>query len=153
MISSIYLSKDYYKKERSICCEDYSKIEGYEEAISSKKRYVLHHRKETRDEFGNFLDKPISSMKLQEMGLYYRRPAKELIFLSSSQHGLEHGYFDKNRIAVKCINTNECFLSLGEASRSMKNKGIIISAVRIKELCESSQIDEKTGLQFEFINS
>lgn len=65
---------------KKFCCEDISLIEYYEEAVKSNKRYCCHHK--------NGLDK--SREKLKEEGLYFNRPACELIFLSISEHRRLH---------------------------------------------------------------
>lgn len=69
-----------YKKVH-YCCEDISLIENYEEAKNSEELYDIHHRKE---------DEGYSRKELIDMGLYYDRPASELIFLSHSEHASHH---------------------------------------------------------------
>lgn len=61
------------------CCEDPSLIENYEQAIADKSQtWHCHHRKET--------DEGLSRSELIKMGLYWKRPACELIFLTQSEH-------------------------------------------------------------------
>lgn len=91
--------------ESSYCCEDVSRIENYDKVIQSFKeetsepmsgqdvfnnRWVIHHRLETRDLNGNPLDVLVSSPVLKARGLYYNRPASELIFLMEKDHYKEH---------------------------------------------------------------
>lgn len=64
------------------CYEDISLIENYNEAINSDKQYVCHHKNEI------ILNK--SRIELIKMGLYYNRPANELIFLTRSEHSHIH---------------------------------------------------------------
>lgn len=67
------------KKVYKFCCEDISLIENYKQAIADKTQvWHCHHRKETDDGF--------SRKKLIKMGLYFNRPANELIFLTNSEH-------------------------------------------------------------------
>lgn len=66
------------------CCEDISLIQNYEIAINSSDKYDCHHRLEIQD------DKTVSVKELKEQGLYYKRPANELIFLKHSEHTLLH---------------------------------------------------------------
>lgn len=69
---------------RRFCCEDPSLIENYEEAVSSPERYDCHHRREIADGV-------VTSMKdLKKQGLYWHRPAEELIFLKRSEHQRLH---------------------------------------------------------------
>lgn len=78
------------------CCEDISLIENYNEAINSNETYHCHHRNE-------IVDGVVYSVKyLKDNGLYYDRPASELIFLSPSDHikihnsGKTHPMFGKH---------------------------------------------------------
>ena len=60
------------------CCEDFSKIEGYKEAMAdtSNTRYVCHHR----------LESTKTKEELIKLNLYYHRPASELIIMTQSEH-------------------------------------------------------------------
>ncbi len=69
---------------KAFCCEDPSLIENYAEAIKSDETYDCHHRLEIVD------DKVLSVKALKEQGLYYKRPASELIFLKHSEHTSLH---------------------------------------------------------------
>lgn len=63
----------------SYCKEDVSLIENYEQAINDKTQtWHCHHRLET--------DLSLSADELVSKGLYYDRPANELIFLTPSEH-------------------------------------------------------------------
>ena len=71
-----------YKK---YCCEDPSLIENYDKAISDTTQiWEIHHRGEVLP-CGRF-----SRDDLKKFGLYYNRPASELIFLTSSEHQRLH---------------------------------------------------------------
>lgn len=76
---SVYFSKKY-------CKDDISKIENYEKAINDKNEiWICHHRMEIREDYIN------TSKDLQNMNLYYNRPAEELIFLTRKEHAILHG--------------------------------------------------------------
>ena len=64
------------------CIEDISLIENYEEAVNSPIQWQCHHKLEIE------LNK--SAKELIELGLYYHRPASELIFLTVSEHSKLH---------------------------------------------------------------
>lgn len=67
------------------CKEDISKIENYEKAITdSTQTWDCHHRAEILP-CGRF-----SADMLIKYGLYYHRPANELIFLTHSEHARIH---------------------------------------------------------------
>ena len=64
--------------------EKISDIENYEMAKSERfVNWIIHHRLETRG-FG------YTSKELKALGLYYHRPASELIFLRTSDHSIIH---------------------------------------------------------------
>lgn len=65
------------------CCEDISKIENYDIAVNdSTQRYVCHHKKG--------IELKLTKEELQDAGLYFNRPADELIFLTVSEHAKLH---------------------------------------------------------------
>lgn len=66
------------KTVETYCSEDISLIENYEEAVNSPLQYDCHHRNE--------ISMCKSMDELKELGLYWNRPASELIFLESSEH-------------------------------------------------------------------
>lgn len=75
------------------CGEDISLIENYEEALNDKSQtWLCHHRLETHDEDGNWLELEdhITKKELIEKGKYYHRPASELIFLTKIEHVRVH---------------------------------------------------------------
>lgn len=79
---------------KRFCCEDISLIENYEIAINdAENSYHCHHRLETHNADGTKKEKEeqLSIERLIEMGLYYGRPASELIFLTPSEHSKVHG--------------------------------------------------------------
>ena len=80
------ISKDCNK----VCSEDLSLIENYQEAISDTSRiWVLHHRDEYRV-LPSGMEVWRSKDELKENKRYYKVPANELIFLTSSDHTRLH---------------------------------------------------------------
>lgn len=73
------------REVKKYCCEDISKIENYHDALSDLNNvWHCHHKLE-------LCDGKINSKKfLVKNGLYYNRPANELIFLSPKNHTLLH---------------------------------------------------------------
>ena len=70
------------KNAKYFCSEDVSNIENYEEAVSSPEKWHCHHRLEL-DDNGHRLN---TRGELKEKGLYFNRPASELIFLKATDH-------------------------------------------------------------------
>lgn len=71
---------------RKFCRQDISLIENYELAISDKERtWDCHHRGEVLP-CGTY-----SRDVLKKFGLYFNRPASELIFLTHEEHARLHG--------------------------------------------------------------
>ena len=72
-------------------CKDLEDIENYQKAISdTTQTYVLHHRLETHTSDGERRLVDITKKELQALGMYFHRPASELIFLTKSEHTLLH---------------------------------------------------------------
>ena len=70
---------------RSFCKEDISFIENYDKAIADNTQtWDCHHRLEIQ---GNNIS---SVQELKTQGLYYKRPACELIFLTHKEHSILH---------------------------------------------------------------
>ena len=72
------------KNIKQYCCEDISNIENYEQAKNSHEIWDCHHRAEVLP-CGNF-----SREDLKKFGLYWNRPADELIFMTHAQHAKIH---------------------------------------------------------------
>lgn len=67
------------RRAKDYCYEDISLIENYEQAVNDKTQmWDCHHRKET--------DEGLSKAELIKQGLYWNRPASELIFLTRAEH-------------------------------------------------------------------
>lgn len=75
---------------RRYCREDLSLIENYDEAVRSEEPYHCHHRYELNDGI------VLSMNDLKKMGLYFKRPASELIFLKRIDHHRLHTKGNKN---------------------------------------------------------
>ena len=70
---------------KTFCCEDLSLIENYELAINdTTQMWECHHRGEILP-CGRF-----SRDDLKKFGLYFNRPATELIFLTKAEHTRLH---------------------------------------------------------------
>ena len=76
------------KKVRRYCADDITKIENYDKAISSSEIWHCHHRREIEDGIIRGVN------DLKQEGLYYKRPASELVFMTLSEHRILH---NKNR--------------------------------------------------------
>lgn len=68
------------------CCEDVSLIENFEDAFVSEDKWVIHHRLETHTSDGERRLVELSMDELIALGMYYNRPASELIFMRRSDH-------------------------------------------------------------------
>ena len=93
MSISIYNAKTY-------CCEDVSHIENYFLAVNDlTNSWHCHHRLETHVYVKGFgyrrrRFKYLTSLNLKTGGLYYQRPASELIFIEEHEH---HKLHNKSR--------------------------------------------------------
>lgn len=72
-------------------CKNYENIENYETA--KKDNFVgwcCHHRLETHNSDGERRLVDITTEELKALGLYWNRPAEELIFLTRREHAILH---------------------------------------------------------------
>lgn len=83
----------WMRNAQRYCCEDIANIEGFEQALADKSEiYDIHHRLQTHRYSDRTRtawirrDEDVSEEALQGAGLYYNRPASELIFLPHSAH-------------------------------------------------------------------
>ena len=71
-------------------CKDYKNIENYDKAKADNfKGWECHHRLETHTPEGERRGEDISHKELEALGMYYNRPASELVFLTTREH---HAY-------------------------------------------------------------
>ena len=71
------------KQSKKFCKDDITEIDNYELAINDTRHiWHCHHRMES--------DEHKSRNQLIDEGLYYHRPACELVFLSPSEHAKLH---------------------------------------------------------------
>ena len=78
-------------------CKDYQNIENYDKAATDGfKGWDCHHRLETHNSDGERRLVNISAAELKALGMYYNRPASELVFLTIREHRLLHNEGENN---------------------------------------------------------
>lgn len=107
------LGKGTIEQANKYCCQNISLIENYEEAIINEKRYCCHHK--------NGLN--VSKEELIEKGLYYNRPANELIFLEIGEHIKLHNKGEKNPMFGRKGENAPMFGRNGEKNPMFGRKG------------------------------
>ena len=85
-------TKRYRKNNRTWnlnrLCTDLHLVENYEKAVADNfKGWILHHRLELHNDYSL----RYSREALIKIGLYYHRPANELIFVTVKEHVNMHG--------------------------------------------------------------
>lgn len=123
---------------KAFCREDLSLIENYDKAIADTTQiWDCHHRLEIQ---GNII---LSRVELKELGLYYHRPACELIFLTKAEHtGLHHKGLAKpkseqHRKKLALAHTGKKLSAEHKASISKSHKGKPKSEEWKRKLSES----------------
>lgn len=72
-------------------CKNYTEIENYDEAMTdTTQTWHCHHRLETHTSDGERRLVELTLKELKALGMYYHRPADELIFLTKSDHSNLH---------------------------------------------------------------
>ena len=102
---------EYYAKK--FCCEDISLIENYDKAIAdTTQTWECHHRGEILP-CGRF-----SRDDLKKFGLYFNRPAAELIFLTPTAHRqLHYKGIPLSEATKKAISEARKGVTLSEATK------------------------------------
>ena len=113
-------------------CKNYQGIENFEKA--KKDDFVgwhCHHRLETHTPDGERRDVDISHKELIALGMYYNRPASELIFLPAS----EHNAYGKGK-----HRSEETKKKIREGNKGNKNAlGHCVSEEAKKKIAEASK--------------
>ena len=115
-------------------CKDYQNIENYEKAKADNfKGWECHHRLETHNSDGIRRDVDISCKELKALGMYYNRPASELIFM---KHGEHHALHQKGKQL-----SEEHKKKLSEARKGEKNPnyGKHLSEETKRKICEANK--------------
>lgn len=100
------INNEYVKR---YCCEDVSLIENYDKAIADTTQvWHIHHRLELV-KTGAVVDS--SKQDLIDWGIYYNRPADELIFLTAVDH---YGLHLKGRKHSKEHHRKKSEVQMGE---------------------------------------
>lgn len=102
------IGKDAYR----YCSEDLSFIENYDKAtVDIYEIWEMHHR----------LEESYTRKELIKMGLYYNRPANELIFLTREEHNKLH----KHALGMKHSEETKKLMSIQRKNHSFWwNNGI-----------------------------
>lgn len=97
-------------------CKDYENIENYEKAKADNfKCWCCHHRLETHNSDGERRAVDITAAELIALGMYYNRPASELIFMKRSEHNNLHKKGNTYRLGKH--HTEESRIKMSEAHK------------------------------------
>lgn len=95
---------------KSKCKDDISKIENYDKAVADKEHlWVCHHRLEFTLE-GEFAH---TSKELERLGMYYKRPYFELIFLNPSEHRELHSNTKEHKQKMSEVRKEKPYCEFG----------------------------------------
>lgn len=119
------------KHNFEIYCKDYENIENYKKALADNfKGWCCHHRLETWNSDGKRRAVDITAAELQALGMYWNRPASELIFLTVGEHSSLHKPSEEtkkkmreaqkgNKNALGCKRSTETRKWLSEIKKNM----------------------------------
>ena len=115
-------------------CKDYENIENFEKAKADNfKGWHCHHRLETHNSDGKSRSVDISYKELKALGMYYHRPASELIFLTSREHNILHNKGKKSSVESKKKNSE------AHKGKTSPNKGKKFSEETKKKMGEAKK--------------
>ena len=107
-------------------CKDYENIENYEKAKADNfKGWDCHHRLETHTSDGKRRLIDITRGELRALGMYYNRPASELIFMKHGEHASLHKPSEETKKKMSEANkgkhlSEETKLKISEANKGKK---------------------------------
>ena len=103
-------------------CKNYQDIENYKKAKAYNfKGWCCHHRLETNNSDGERRLVDITVDELLALGMYYNRPASELIFLTSREHKQLHMKGEKNPMYGK-KHSVEAINKMSEAHKNISEE-------------------------------
>ena len=101
-------------------CKNYQDIENYEKALADNfKRWQCHHRLETHNSDGERRLVDITRNELIALGMYYNRPAEELIFMNGTEHRQLH--HNEKQHTKGMHHSKETKRKMSEAHKGEKN--------------------------------
>lgn len=135
------------------CGEDITLIENYEQAVKDTSQiWECHHRLEIQG------DKIYSSKDLKELGLYWHRPASELILLTKANHTSIHAKYrsekSKEKYSSKMKGRKKSEEFKKKVSKGMK--GLIKSEEHCKNLSKAltgKKVSEETKRKLSLVNT
>lgn len=115
------------------CCEDISLIENYEQAVNdTEKVWDCHHKLEIQE------NKIYHKEDLKDQGLYYKRPANELVFLTRSEHMKLHAQYNPKMLRPKSEDIRK---RISETLKGRKKKPLSEETKRkMSETCKQKKI-------------
>lgn len=108
-------------------CKEFEQVENYDKAINDKEHlWILHHKDEIR-ELPSGMVALRSAEYLKLWGLYYHRPADELIFLRNDVHSALHADYltDESKFMMGSANRGKRFTKEHRDNISISNKGMV----------------------------
>ena len=125
-------------------CKEPEKIENYDKAAADDfKNWVCHHRLETWTSDGKRREVDILAEELRALGVYWSRPADELIFLRKGEHRILHtkGKQKSEETKKKIGEASKCRRHTEETKKkiSESTKGIHRSEETKKKMSEAKK--------------
>ena len=128
---------------KQYCSEDISLIENYQQAIADEeKKWDIHHRREC-DSNGRTL---FTHKQLKENGLYFNRPASELIFVTRSMHWKLHREMCSKRGKILGKIVGKKYGAINGKKRSIQILQLAKDGTLIKEWPSASEAGRQLGI-------
>lgn len=90
------------KSALKMFCEDFEKIENYEQALNDEtQKWDCHHRLETHNSDGEKRSVTLSIEELKAFDMYFHRPPEEFIFIPHSEHISMHSKIRYSRQSIR----------------------------------------------------
>ena len=109
-------------------CKEYENIENYQKALADNfVGWLCHHRKGV----------DIPREELKALGMYYDRPAEELIFLTLGEHRKLHKFSEETKNKISEAKKGKCLSEEHKNKLSEAHKGHTVSEETRKKIAEA----------------
>lgn len=143
---------------KKYCCENTELIENYQLAKSCNfKGWVIHHRLETHTSDSEKRIVELTRFELDALGMYYNRPASELIYLTRGQHNTIHkkdkpcvgsiGSHRSNETKEKMSKVDKSYMQT-DAYKLAHRAGIAKSTYKVSDETKRKMSESRQGLHW-----
>ena len=112
------------RNTKRFCCESPQHIENYHQAVWDTQMWDCHHKREIDPDGTRH-----SVKELMSRGLYFNRPASELVFLSHSEHQRVHHLGSKMNVGRPCSEATRKKIAISNTNNPLCSRPVVMSRI------------------------